>query len=97
MKSIISAFYVLAALALALVFALPQIVQADPPRPRRTYAIRPTWCMADSGSKFFVRAYQNMAYQGTSGNLYWYRVVYPAGSVPLLCPASQMARPTVGR
>jgi len=84
---------ILSTLALA-VMLTASVALADPPRPRYTYTYRWTWCMVNEGGyKFYVRPYVTMRYLGTTSNLYWYKVVYPAGNVPLLCPASQLRRP----
>ncbi len=92
--------HLLFVLLCVLVFALPQIAMADPPRPRRTYALSNIQCMIDTSSGFYwwpVKAYTTMTYLGTSSNGYWYRVVATSGYIPLRCPASQMKRPTTGR
>ncbi len=82
------------------IFALPQMAMADPPKPRRTYALSNMQCMIDtlSGSYWWpVKVYTTMTYLGISSNGYWYRVVATPGYIPLRCPASQMKRPTTGR
>ncbi len=94
MKRILSILTTLALLAMLTASA----AWADPPRPRRTYAYRTTWCIVDGGGyTFIIRPYVNMLYQGTSASGYWYRVIWPNDNVPLLCPASQLRRPTTGR
>ena len=90
MKRILSILATLTLLAILITTA----VWADPPKPRRTYAYRTTWCIVDGGGyTFIIRPYVTMLYQRTSTNGYWYKVIWPNGNVPLLCPASQMARP----
>ncbi len=107
MKSILGALYgaryLILALAILVVFCLPQIVQAappyglpnDPPRARYAYTLRlHTRCLVsgDGGGYTFIilKVYTTLRITGTSASGYWRMTNY--NGVPLLCPSTALSR-----
>ncbi len=96
LSGVYGARYLLVALALVVVFALPQIVRADPPRPRvaQTLDDNTDCVVAGNGGGYMFRIPvlgESLRITGISGDAMWWKAYYRG--IPLWCQRDLLTYP----